>query len=389
MSAAFICAAGDARVSNSAILRRRSLFPDDTDGGPRLVRLSQKTSWMIWLAQLADGRALVQADTQIDIGYEVFLPGPGAASLPDVSKVVASIDRSTRAATKEWLISWEGTPPNATADAPLVHAQLAPEWFAQPLLRWIAETAGAPGTVVDLTGFADGDVPLSSVITLARCLAADGLVTVGASGQTVTATMTTDGVTAAGHAADARTDPRQRSQALRRGMITWLADRENASSMPHDWKSFLLDPRSTFQGDFFTIGELAREAQYLAERGLIRALAARDGTDSGWTLPRLTAKGRDCNDDHGGDVAESLKPGLPGRSTHISVTGSPGTQINAGDHNAQHTLPTPTPATPPPTAEGIGWWRRAWNFLTSVAGIVTMAGTVVIALLTYLLLLKS
>lgn len=389
MSAAFICAAREARVSNSAMLRRRSLFPDDTDDGPRLVRLSQKTSWMIWLAQLADGRALVRADTRIDIGHEVFLPGPGAAGFLDVSKVVASIDRTTRAATKEWLVSWEGTQPNAAADAPLVQAQLAPEWFAQPLLRWIAETAGIADTAVALTGFADGDVPLSSVITLARCLAADGLVTVGNSSQTATATLTADGVAAAAQAASARADPRQRSQALRRGMITWLADRENASSTPHDWKSFLLDPRSSFQGDFFTIGELAREAQYLSERGLIRGLASRDGADSGWTLPRLTAKGRDCNDDYGGDVTESLKPAQPGRSTHISVTGSPGTQINAGDHNTQHALRTPAPANPQPPTESTDWWRRAWNFLTSLVGIVTMAGTVVIAVLTYLLLLKS
>lgn len=387
MSVAFICAAGEARVSNSAVLRRRSLFPDDTDGGPRLIRLSQKTSWMIWLAQLADGRALVQADTQIDIGHEVFLPGPGATGFLDVSKVVASIDRTTRAATKEWLVSWEGTQPNAAAGAPLVQAQLAPEWFAQPLLRWIAETAGTLDSVVNLTGFADGDVSLSSVITLARCLAADGLVTVGASGRTATATLTADGIAAAEQAAGARADPRQRSQALRRGMITWLADRENASSTPHNWEIFLLDPRSTFQGDFFTIDELAREARYLAERGLIRGLAS-GGADSGWTRPRLTAKGRDCNDDYGGDVAESLKPAQPGRSTHISVTGSPGTQINAGDHNTQRASHTPARANPQPSAESTGWWRRTWNFLTSLVGIVTMVGTVVIAVLTYLLLLK-
>lgn len=388
ISVAFICAAEEARVSTAAVPRQRPPRPDDADGGPRLVRLAPTISWTIWLAQLTDGRALVQAGTQIDIGHEVFLPCPGEVGFLDAPKVVASIDLTTRAATKEWLITWEGAQPSAPADAPLVQARLVPEWFAQPLLRWIHETARIPGTAADLTGFAGHDVPLSSVIMLAGHLAADGLVIVGSSGQTVTATLTADGVAAAEQAAAARADPWQRSRALRRGMITWLADRENASGTPHDWRSFLLDPRSTFRGDFFTIQELAREAQYLAEHGLIRGPAARDSTDFGWTLPRLTAKGRDCNDDYGGDVAESLKPEQPGRSTQISVTGSPGTQINAGDHNSQHSSHAPAPASQQPLAESTSWWRKVWNFLTSLVGIVTMGGTVVIAVLTYLLLLR-
>jgi hypothetical protein len=391
MSVAFICASEEARVSKAAVLRRRRFFPDDDDGGPRLVRLTPTICWTIWLAQLADGRALVQAGTQIDIGHEVFLPNPGAAGFLAVPKIVASIDRTTRAATKEWLITWDGTQASLPADAPLVQAQLAPEWFTQPLLRWIHETARTCDTTVDLAGFAEHDVLLGSVVTLADRLASDGLIIVGSSGQTATATLTVDGVTAAEQAAAARADPRQRTQALRQGMITWLADRENASDAPHDWTRFLRDPRSTFCGDFFTTHDLAREAQYLAEHGLIRGLAARDGTDSGWTLPRLTAKGRDCNDDYGGNVAESLKPEQPGRSTRISVTGSPGTQINAGDHNSQHASPAPATATPQPPAENTAWWRKAGNFLTSLAGIVTMAGTVAIAVLTYLtylLLLK-
>jgi hypothetical protein len=54
--------------------------------------------------------------------------------------------------------------------------------------------------------------------------------------------LTVLGVTAAEQTAAARADPRQRIQALRQGMITWLADRENASDAPHDWTRFLHDP---------------------------------------------------------------------------------------------------------------------------------------------------
>jgi hypothetical protein len=59
-----------------------------------------------------------------------------------------------------------------------VQAQLAPEWFAQPLLRRIHETARVGDAAVDLAGFAEHDVPLDTVITLAGRLASDGLVTV-------------------------------------------------------------------------------------------------------------------------------------------------------------------------------------------------------------------
>jgi len=387
-SVAFLCAAEEAQVSKAAVQRMQHFFPGDADDGPRLVRLTQPASWTIWLAQVADGRALVQAGTQIGVGYEVFLPSPDRTGFRNTPEIVASIDRTTRAATQEWLITWVGSQTSAPADAPLVRAPLAPEWFAQPLLRWIHEMAGTGGTAVDLAGFAGHDVPLDSVITLAGRLASDGLVTVVSSGQTATATLTAHGIAAAEQDAAIRADPRQRAQALRRGMITWLAERENTSDAPHNWVRFLRDPRSTFHGHFFTVHELAREAQYLAERGLIRGVTADDGADFGWTLPRLTAKGRDCNDDHGGDVTESLKPEQPSKSTHISVSTSPGTQINVGDHNSQHASAVAAPATPQPPAKNTGWWRKAWDFLTSLAGIVTMALTVVLVYLTYLLVHK-
>ena len=236
MSVAFLCAAEEARVSKTAILRQQRFFPDDAGGGPRLVRLAPPISWTIWLAQLADGRALVQAGAHIGVGYEVFLPNPDAPGFRDAHRIVASIDPTARETTKEWLITWKGTRTGTQVDVPRVQAQLAPEWFAQPLLRWIHEADGAGGAVVDIAGFAEEDVPLDSVVALADRLAFDGLVTVGSYGETATATLTAHGIAAAEQAAAARADPRQRTQALRRGMITWLADRENASATPHDWR---------------------------------------------------------------------------------------------------------------------------------------------------------
>jgi hypothetical protein len=327
----------------------------------------------------------VQAGTQIGIGYEVFLPNPDAPGFIDTPKVVASIDRTARAVTKEWLITWDGPQTTTPAGTPLVQVQLASEWFAQPLLHWIHEMAGPGYAAVNLAGFAQQDVLIESVVALADTLASDGLVAVVSSGKAATATLTALGVAAAEEAAAARADPRQRAEALRRGMITWLADRESATGTLPDWNRFLRDPRSTFYGYFFTTQEVAREAQYLAEHGLIRGYGNGDGTDFGWTLPSLTAKGRDCNDYHGGDVAESLNPGQPAKSTHISVNTSPGAQINVGDHNTQHAVPTPSPATTQPPTKNTTWLRTIWNFLNSLTGIVTMVLTIALVYLTYLL----
>ncbi len=122
-------------MSKAAVQRRRHFFPGDEDGGPQFVRIGKPPSWAMRLVQLTDGRAIVQAGVQIDIGYEVFLPNPGAPGFTEAPKIVASIDRIVRAATKEWLISWDGSRTIVPADTPLVQAQLAPEWFAQPLLH--------------------------------------------------------------------------------------------------------------------------------------------------------------------------------------------------------------------------------------------------------------
>lgn len=84
-------------------------------------------------------------------------------------------------------------------------------------------------------------------------------------------------------------------------------------------------------------------------------------------------------------MAESLKPEQLGRSTHISVTTSPGAQINVGDRNSQHASPATALAAPQPPAENTAWWRALWNFLNSLAGIVTMVLTVALVYLTFLL----
>jgi hypothetical protein len=171
-------------------------------------------------------------------------------------------------------------------------------------------------------------------------------------------------------------------------MITWLADRENAAHITHDWSGFLHDSRSAFYGGFFAVHELAREVQYLAEHGLIRGLTVRDGADLGWTRPRLTAKGRDCNDEYGGDVTKSLNPGQSSGPTKISVTTSPGAQINVGDNNNQHGPLAPAAADSQPSAEKTRWWRRVGNFINSLVGIGTLILTAVLVYLTYLLVFK-
>jgi hypothetical protein len=152
MSVAFLCAAEETRVREAAPLSEQHSIR--SGNGQRLVRLTPPVSWTIWLAQLADERALVQAGADIDTGCEAFLPDTGLHDLPEAPWIVASINRTTRAAKNEWLITWAGSERSIQAGAPIVQAQLAPDWFAQWLLRWIHETARTDGAAVDLIGFA-------------------------------------------------------------------------------------------------------------------------------------------------------------------------------------------------------------------------------------------
>ena len=308
MSIAFLCAAGEAQVGVDKVQRFRRHFPDTELGVPQLIRIRQPSRWTIRLAQVADGRALVRAGTQIGFGYEVYLPNPDAPGFLDTPRIVASIDRTARAGKNEWLITWLGWRAGAPADAPLVQAQLAPERFAERLLYWIHAQAGSGNVPVDLAGFAESDVPLASVIALADHLADGELVTVDSCGQTAAATLTALGGSAAEQAAVDRGNRQLRARALQRGMITWLADRENAADTPHDWQDFWYDTRATFRGDVFTGEELAREARSLVDRRQIRGRADRNGADTGLRMPQLTAKGRKRDEKYRSDAHSRKNP---------------------------------------------------------------------------------
>ncbi|GAA1952742.1 hypothetical protein [Catenulispora subtropica] len=374
-SIAFLSAARPARVSRASVDRSRSRWPDE-EAGSRLVRMNPPAQYPIELAQLADGRALVRAGTSIDVGYEVYLPNPAEPGFLRDPRTVAAIDRSTRSGAQEWLLTWAGEQPVEPADAE-ISVDLDPAWFAEPLVRWIHETSG--GNAVDLAGFAPGDVTLESVTTLAEHLSEQGLLTIAATATGVTATLTENGRAEAEQAAIARADRHQREEALRQGMITFLAEYERSSRTPDDWKPFLLDPRSMFHGDFFTVDELAREAQYLAEMGLIRSFSQTNGMDRGWTMPQLTARGRNCNDYHGGNVADSLKP-EPQPGPTINVTGSPGAQVNTGNNSQQNST---APAAHAP--ESLSRRRKVWEFFSSLVGVITGIGILVLtAVLVYM-----
>ena len=190
MSIAFLCAAAEARVSRSAVLRQRYFFPDDADGGPDPSASRRgspgRSGWRNWPTAARWCRPAPRSTSATKCSCRT--PAHPASSPPR-----GSWPRSTAPPgriTKEWLITWDGSRPSAPADAPLLEAQLPPEWFAGRLLRWIHETAGTSSVVVDLAGFGEHDVPLDSVVTLAEHLASDGLVTVDSSGERATATLT-------------------------------------------------------------------------------------------------------------------------------------------------------------------------------------------------------
>jgi hypothetical protein len=124
------------------------------------------------------GRGLVRAAAELAVGERVFERDRTALRLPvGEPRIVAGIDRETRARFGEWLITWAGVPHSQTDDtAPEV--TLDPERFEYILLDWAYEQTMRGETTADLAGFALGDIPLGCAMTLSRHLAAAGMMRV-------------------------------------------------------------------------------------------------------------------------------------------------------------------------------------------------------------------
>ncbi|MER5363417.1 hypothetical protein [Streptomyces sp. NPDC002785] len=110
-----------------------------------------------------------------------------------------------------------------------------------------------------------------------------------------------------------RADPRARSAAARKGLLTWLwTQKEKGVGFPYA-DGILQSPLSLFEGDRLTPGEVDRAAAYLLSKELITG--NKSGQLEGPARAEITAKGQDCVEHFEGDVSAYERRNSSGNTT--------------------------------------------------------------------------
>jgi hypothetical protein len=344
------------------------------------------------------GRGLVRAEVGIAVGERVFEKGLTGLRHPvGEPRIVAGIDRETRADLGEWLITWTEVP-HPRKDGTASAVTLDPERFEHVLLAWAYEQTKAGETTANLASFAPGDVPLDCAIPLAEHLQSAGLLLVSSDAESAIITLTAEGAAAAELAAAERGNRKRRAEELRNGIVRWLWEWDDSDASA-DFHEFARDPRCTFCGHFFDLNAVYREFLYLVEKGLVYE------SSPWWFAPRLTAAGRDCATYRGGNVQERLNP-LPTNGPTVNFNGNNSGNVAIGRDVTQTTNPATAPAdavsasVPGPventatstTTSGkievqknTGFWAKFRAFASGMSGVITLVSTIVIAVFTVLM----
>lgn len=328
------------------------------------------------------GKGLVQADADIQIGDELSLESTVfGQQQPDQPRVVAAIDKESRAQIDEWLITWAQVPAQKDGrSAPAV--ALDPERFTDVMLIWAYEHSGGERDGILLSDFAPGDIPILSVVALADQLQEMGLLVRDPT--YAWARMTAHGVAAARAALAERDNRTLRIEALRNRIVLWVHTMSETEEHL-DLRDFLHDPAAVFHGRFFTEAELHEETVYLREKGLLK------DDHMPWCLyPVLTPTGRDCAIYRGGNVHESTTPRPPQNNTIINFGNHNQNSTGDGAQTAHKPAPDPEP-TPRREERPATFWPKFKAFARSTAGVITFVCTLLIAVfavLTYLYMIK-
>nr|BFE32016.1 hypothetical protein GCM10010200_042670 [Actinomadura rugatobispora] len=120
--------------------------------------------------------------------------------------------------------------------------------------------------------------------------------------------LTDEGLRDVAERAERRRDRPARRATARQGVLRWLDEVSTDVHCEPEIQTIFSSPWSTYEGEYFTIGEVVDACAYLIEQELI-------GKDP----YRLTAAGIDCVDDHGGHVSEYFEDKKPRSSftTHF------------------------------------------------------------------------
>lgn len=343
------------------------------------------------------GLGLVRAGARFAVGERVFeRSGTAFGPAAGEPRVVAEIDRETRASLGEWLIAWAEEPRSRVPGAEQA-VTLDAERFEHVLLAWVSDQTMGGQATADLDGFAPGDIPLCWTVPLAQHLQAAGLLHMSPGPGSAIVSITAEGIAAAKLAASERSDQRRRAEELRNGIVRWLWERDDVGAVA-DFNDFPRNRHCTFRGHFFDLQAVHREYLYLTEKGLLY-----DQVGPWWFAPALTAAGRDCAAYQGGNVQDHLNPQPANGSTvnfngnntgnvaigrEVTQTASTGATLADTTGDSAPGSPGSAPATRTGGAESgqnSGFWHRFRAIATGTAGVVTLVCTVVIAVFTVLI----
>ncbi|GGK31527.1 hypothetical protein GCM10011583_74220 [Streptomyces camponoticapitis] len=113
-----------------------------------------------------------------------------------------------------------------------------------------------------------------------------------------------------------RADPRARSAAARKGLLTWLWEQKNDGVGYPNMESVLQSPHSLFEGARLTPEEIDRAGAYLLAKELITG--TKTGQTEGPVRAEITAEGQDCVEHFEGDVSAYERRNSSGNTTfHI------------------------------------------------------------------------
>ena len=272
-------------------------------------------TWKVAMQDRDDGCSLIEVGTDLrpgDIVHRQSFFGWNEKS----ARRVEEVDWETLAERKRGVVHWVGPGRARTRVRDLDQMGLQLEFHGARLLEWVHDqTEGESAVLLPADGGAD-QVPAEPLRILIEHLRSVGWIEVlpAPAGQH-RVRLTPSGGTTVRRNRDARADRLARVKALRSAMVLWLAEREADGDPPASWEGFSRSLYSAYYGEQFTVDEVVAEAVYLAEKKMVNV--AHDQSATGWSMPRLTAEGRDCAM-NGGDVTEHGTQATGASITHVT-----------------------------------------------------------------------
>ncbi|WP_306191462.1 hypothetical protein [Streptomyces sp. MK5] len=186
----------------------------------------------------------------------------------------------------------------------------------EPLVEWVHEQTAADATeYVTITPFGElhGLDEEQSFRLLLTCkgwgLLSDRYATMG----DPAANLTPRGLQWVQERQRRRADPRARSAAARKGLLTWLWEQKNDGVGYPNVESILQSHHSLFEGERLKPDEIDRAGAYLLSKALITGI--KTGQTEGPVRAEITAEGQDCVEHFEGDVSTYERRNSSGNTT--------------------------------------------------------------------------